>query len=245
MLTQVRVIPSLITAGVMLLGLKAINLMHGYDQVFSGISQAVAADKVASASSEHVKPHANSDEPEEQAAHESESHDGEDHDKSGHEKSEHHAARPPKTSAPSDDEVTRSEWEVLESLGDRRRELDRREKEMEIHAKLLEASEQRVAEKIEELKALEQRVQDLLGQKEEEEETKIASLVKVYESMKAKQAARIFEKLEMDVLLPVAERMKEQKIAAILAKMDPTAAKQLTVGLAQDHLVDEDVLSVE
>lgn len=239
MLTQVRILPSLIAAGVMLLGLKTVNLMHGYDQMFTGISQAVAADKAASAKM------TNDVSKEGQA-----SGDGSDgQNKDGHESAgrgtqEGHDKKKSAHKAPAGEEVTRSEWEVLENLGDRRRELDKREKELEIHAKLLEASEQRVEEKIEELKALEQRVQSLLGQKEEEEETKIASLVKVYESMKAKQAARIFEKLEMDVLLPVAERMKEQKIAAILAKMDPLAAKQLTVGLAQDHLMDE-MVSVE
>ena len=240
MLTQVRILPSLIAAGVMLLGLKTVNLMHGYDEMFTGISQAVAADKTASAKTESDASH----DALKKGNAENEGQDKSKTESAGHGTQDNHDEKMSAHKAPTDEEVTRSEWEVLESLGDRRRELDKREKELEIHAKLLEASEQRVEEKIEELKALEQRVQSLLGQKEEEEETKIASLVKVYESMKAKQAARIFEKLEMDVLLPVAERMKEQKIAAILAKMDPLAAKQLTVGLAQDHLMD-DAVSLE
>jgi flagellar motility protein MotE (MotC chaperone) len=51
--------------------------------------------------------------------------------------------------------------------------------------------------------------------------------------MKPKDAARIFEKLDMETLLLVAERMKERKLAPIMAKMDPTKAKDITEELAQ------------
>ena len=61
------------------------------------------------------------------------------------------------------------------------------------------------------------------------------SLVKVYENMKPKDAARIFEKLDMPVLLQVVERMKEQKLAAVLAEMDPGKAKSVTIELATQH----------
>jgi len=58
------------------------------------------------------------------------------------------------------------------------------------------------------------------------------SLVKVYESMKPKDAARIFERLEMDILIDVTVRMKEVKMAAVLAKMESEKARELTVRLA-------------
>lgn len=57
--------------------------------------------------------------------------------------------------------------------------------------------------------------------------------MKIYEAMKPKEAARIFEKLDMPVLLDVVERMKERKASAVLAKMDPTKAKSVTLELAQ------------
>ena len=129
--------------------------------------------------------------------------------------------------------TARSEIQVLEQLGSRRTQLDTRERELAMREQLLVAAEQRLEKKVAELKEIEARIQSLLIQKEEEDEEKLASLVKVYENMKAKDAARIFDRLEMDVLVPVAQRMKEQKIAAVLAKMDADAAKQLTVELAQ------------
>jgi flagellar motility protein MotE (MotC chaperone) len=58
------------------------------------------------------------------------------------------------------------------------------------------------------------------------------SLVKMYESMKPKDAARIFEQLQMDVLLEVATNMKERQMAAIMAEMSPDAAKALTMEMA-------------
>jgi flagellar motility protein MotE (MotC chaperone) len=58
------------------------------------------------------------------------------------------------------------------------------------------------------------------------------SLVKLYENMKPKDAARIFEELDLDTLLPVAERMKERKLAPIMSTMDPTKAKEVTVRLS-------------
>ena len=57
------------------------------------------------------------------------------------------------------------------------------------------------------------------------------SLVKIYENMKPKDAARIFEDLELDTLLEVSERMKERKLAGIIAKMSPQKAREITIEL--------------
>ncbi len=129
--------------------------------------------------------------------------------------------------------ISESEVRVLESLAERRAQIDAREKDVAMQLSLLQATEKRVQERIDELKRMEQRLKDLLGQRDEEAEAQIASLVKVYENMKAKDAARIFENLERSILLSVAGRMKEAKIAAILAQMRPESAQALTVMLAQ------------
>ncbi|MDH5189301.1 MAG: hypothetical protein OEW37_10145, partial [Rhodospirillaceae bacterium] len=66
-----------------------------------------------------------------------------------------------------------------------------------------------------------------------QQDAQLASLVKIYENMKPKDAARIFEEMEMDTLLMVTERMKERSLAPIMAKMDPIKAKEMTVELAK------------
>lgn len=50
----------------------------------------------------------------------------------------------------------------------------------------------------------------------------------IYENMKPKDAGRIFEELEMNVLLEVAEKMNNRRLAPILAKMDPKKARDVT-----------------
>jgi flagellar motility protein MotE (MotC chaperone) len=68
---------------------------------------------------------------------------------------------------------------------------------------------------------------------EQAQDAKVASLVKIYENMKPKDAARIFEALDMDTLLLVAERMKERKLAPVMAQMNSERAKDITVELTR------------
>jgi flagellar motility protein MotE (MotC chaperone) len=57
--------------------------------------------------------------------------------------------------------------------------------------------------------------------------------------MKPKEAARIFEQLDLPVLLDVLERMKETKTSPILASMEPSKAKAVTLALAARHPTPE------
>lgn len=129
--------------------------------------------------------------------------------------------------------MSASEIQVLQSLARRRAELDARERELDMQAKLIEAAEQRVDARVTELKTIEARISEMLGARDEEAEKQIQALVKVYETMKPKDAARIFEELEEQVLLDVATRMKPAKLAPILAAMKPELAEALTVKLVR------------
>lgn len=129
--------------------------------------------------------------------------------------------------------MSASEIQVLQSLARRRAELDARERALDMQAKLIEAAEQRVDARVTELKTIEARITEMLGSRDEEAEKQIVALVKVYETMKPKDAARIFEELEERVLLDVATRMKPAKLAPILAAMKPELAEALTVKLVR------------
>jgi len=124
-----------------------------------------------------------------------------------------------------------AEAELLESLARRRGALDQREREIDTREKLLQATELKVEQRINELKTIETRIRDMVRAHDEKGEAQLQSLVRVYESMKPKEAAKIFEQLEMPVLLDVVSRMKEGKIAPIMAAMDPIAAQRLTTEL--------------
>jgi flagellar motility protein MotE (MotC chaperone) len=125
-----------------------------------------------------------------------------------------------------------SEVDILTSLSKRRSELDAREAQIQIQANILAATEARVDTKVAQLKALQGQISVLLGQRDAAQEKQVASLVKTYSAMKPKDAARIFDSLNDQVLVPVATDMKSDVLAPVLAAMSPEQAQKLTVRLA-------------
>jgi len=141
------------------------------------------------------------------------------------------AALEPEVHDPFD--YTDEEVDVLQQLAKRREELDLRARQLDEREALIQAAEQRMEQKMAELKALQATVEDLLKARSEQEEAELKSLVKMYENMKPKAAAKVFEEMDMDVLLDVVDRMNERKVAPILALVTPTRAKEITFELAQ------------
>ncbi|PLX37234.1 MAG: hypothetical protein C0606_12125 [Hyphomicrobiales bacterium] len=127
---------------------------------------------------------------------------------------------------------SKSEKAVLERLGDRRKMLEKRQDELDLREQLLKAAEARLEKRIAELKTLETKIGTAVEKKEKEKAAKLADLVKMYESMKAKSAARVFDRLDIGVLLPIAKQMSPRKLADVMARMSPEAAERLTVALA-------------
>ena len=130
-------------------------------------------------------------------------------------------------------EFSQIELDILQSLSERREELEDWSEEVEMKEKLLEATEKRINEKVNQMKELQEEVNGLLEKYGTEEDTKIRSLVKIYENMKPKDAAQIFNELDMPILLLVIDKMSERKSAPVLAQMDPIKAKEVTTELAE------------
>ncbi len=134
--------------------------------------------------------------------------------------------------AAEDNASSASEIDVLTSLAKRRAALDARTKALDMRADLLEAAEKRVDAKIADLKSLQSQIQALLGKRDAAEKAQVTALVKVYSAMKPRDAARIFNTLDEQVLLGVAREMKPDSLAAIMAAMQPQQAQDLTVKMA-------------
>jgi len=124
---------------------------------------------------------------------------------------------------------------LLLDLRQRRQELEAREQEAAAREALLKAAEQRIGQRVEELKALESRLEALEAGRRDRDEAGWRGLVKVYETMKPRDAANIMNDLDLPVLLGVLDRMKEAKAAAVLAAMQPERARQVTAELAQQR----------
>jgi len=125
-----------------------------------------------------------------------------------------------------------AERAILERLGERRQELDARARELEIRENLLKSAEKRLDGRVNELKTLEQQSGGSAAKKEAEDAARLKGLVTMYENMKPKDAAKIFDRLEMPVLIAVVSQIKPRVMADILAQMQPDAAERLTTELA-------------
>jgi flagellar motility protein MotE (MotC chaperone) len=121
---------------------------------------------------------------------------------------------------------------VLESLNQRRQELDARARELDLRESLLKANEKKVEAKLAEVKEIEGRIDATAKKKDEAEAARFKSLVSMYENMKAKEAAKIFDRLELPVLLEVAAQINPRRMSDILAQMSPQVAERLTAEIA-------------
>jgi len=121
---------------------------------------------------------------------------------------------------------------VLESLNQRRQELDARAREIDLRESLLKASEKKVEARLNELKEIEARINATAKKKDEAEAARFKSLVSMYENMKAKDAAKVFDRLDLPVLLEIAGQINPRRMSDILAQMSPQTAEKLTVEIA-------------
>ncbi len=127
---------------------------------------------------------------------------------------------------------TQEEIDLLQNLSARRAELDRREQRLDQRESLITAAETRIDSKIDEMKRLQASIAQLVEKKDKKDEDRIKKLISVYEKMKPKDAARIWNDLDMNILLQVAQGMREANTAAVLAEMSPDRARALTTELA-------------
>src|ERR1700722_3158793 len=129
--------------------------------------------------------------------------------------------------------VSASERAILERLQARRQELEAKAREIDIRESLLKAAEKRAEGRVEELKAIESRITGAAAQKADEEAARFKGIITMYEGMKPKDAAKVFDRLEMPVLFEIASQIAPRKMADILGQMSPEVAERLTVEMAR------------
>jgi flagellar motility protein MotE (MotC chaperone) len=133
-------------------------------------------------------------------------------------------------------EVSKPERALLQDLRKRREQLDAREHALEERNSVMEATAERLQEKIDHLSQMQDHLDQLEAARKQRQNASWGGLVKVYETMKPRDAGAIFNVLDMHVLLEVVDRMNERKAAAVLAAMEPERARLTTQMLAQMRL---------
>jgi flagellar motility protein MotE (MotC chaperone) len=141
--------------------------------------------------------------------------------------------------------VSPSERAILERLQARRQELEQRAREIEIRESLLKSTEKRIEGRVEEMKATEAKISTATGQKAEQDSARFKGIITMYEGMKPKDAAKVFDRLEMSVLYDIASQIAPRKMSDILGLMQPEAAERLTVELARRAGTDKSMSSAE
>lgn len=129
--------------------------------------------------------------------------------------------------------ISPAELRILQSLQSRRTQLDARDTDLASMLPLMATAEQKLDARVQALEAVKAEVQLLLGQVSEQEKAENDRLVAVYTAMRPKEAARVFATLSDDVRLPVAAAMRPRSLAAVMAQMEPAAARDLTEKLAR------------
>jgi flagellar motility protein MotE (MotC chaperone) len=129
--------------------------------------------------------------------------------------------------------VSPSERAILERLQARRQELEARSREIDIRESLLKEAEKRIQTKVDQMKAFEAKAQSEKDQKADAESVRFKGIVTMYEGMKPKDAAKVFDRLEMPVLIEIASQIAPRKMSDIMGVMQPDAAERLTVELAR------------
>ncbi len=230
-MSHIRLLPVLLIAVGGLFFIKMTHIVANYGEVLSSSSPAVAQEAPAA----EAKPEANAEaetnsSPTEAAAAKSENQEppalveGMKVDPRG---------------------SSRSELAILERLAKRREELSKRAQELEMRDALLKAAEKRLEQRVEELKKLENSIRIATRKRDEQQQEDLGKLVAMYQSMKAKQAAKIFEILDQDVLLDIVKIMKPRKVAAIMGQMNAAAAGSLSLAIAKGKSLEEQVKNTQ
>lgn len=138
-----------------------------------------------------------------------------------------------------------TEVRLLQDLAKRRDKIVLKEKQLSSKESILSAVEARLDLKLNELRDLEKKIDEAIEGDEKKHKTKLNKLVKIYEGMKAKDAAKIMQDLHPELIVSIIEQMKQSKSAVILSKMDAEIARIVTTKIAERRHLAEKIAEKE
>jgi flagellar motility protein MotE (MotC chaperone) len=132
--------------------------------------------------------------------------------------------------------ISAAERSLLLDLRKRRDALEARAAMLDQREAVQAAAEAKLNARLDQLATLQARLEALEAGRQQHASENWSGLVHVYEDMKPRDAATIFDALDMQVLLQVLDRMQDRKAAPILAAMQPDRARLATQLLAEMRL---------
>lgn len=139
--------------------------------------------------------------------------------------------------APKKPPVTRLGSAIENDLAQRDEADAARQRKMDLQEQALQASQKRLDADLQEEEDSSETGSDKNSTKRGEktgavEDDTADQLARIYQGMKAKKAAPVFEKLDLELQIAIARKMRERNTGLILAEMSPNAAARLSMALA-------------
>lgn len=121
---------------------------------------------------------------------------------------------------------------LLTALREREARLAEREAKAADHEQALKLAREEIDAKLADLVQAEEQLSATIAQADQAADKDVTALVTMYETMKPKDAARLFGEMEPDFAAGFLARMRPDAGAAILAGLDPDKAYSISVVLA-------------
>lgn len=118
-------------------------------------------------------------------------------------------------------------------LENKTRELNEREKLLAEREAALKALQKDIEDKLARLEEIQKNIEAFKKEQERLKNEKIDSLVKIYGSMKPKEASKLLEKLDDDLVVTIISRMTTDQAARIIANMDVKKAAEISQKLSR------------
>lgn len=129
-------------------------------------------------------------------------------------------------------EMNMETFRMLEMIEKKNRELEKREEELALREKNLKELEKKVQADLQKIEEALTRSEELVGIKRDLIQKNVESLVKMYSSMKAQEAAALLGNMDEDIAVQILSKMKSRDAGAVLGKMNPKVAKNITEKIA-------------
>lgn len=129
---------------------------------------------------------------------------------------------------------------LADLLAAERQSLSDRQTELDLRAQMLAAAEKKAGEQLARLDQARQDVASLLDRRAAMAKADLQRLVAIYESMKPKDAARLLNETDVEILVDLLDLMQERRSAPILAEMEAAKVNQLTRTLALRRVLPAD-----
>lgn len=123
--------------------------------------------------------------------------------------------------------------DLVAELRKREEQLRRKEQELRQKEEYLTQLERETEQKLKKLIAIQEEIKAFERQREKEKSTKLKSLVRIYESMKPRNAAKLLENLDENLVVEIISHMKTDLAANILSNMQPDKAVKISKALTK------------